>query len=131
MPTLSLRFFHSFSTHSVLSLSKFFFPVHSQLDRHLFQLYHATPVCNRSPWISLNSLLMKSVPPSNLTCLPHFRHGFWTVPLRLFKPPAASTVMLNDPQPRRTTSLRLMQSLSTTCWATPKISKCYTSISPA
>jgi hypothetical protein len=43
---------------------------------HLSQFDHAAPACNLSPWISLSSLHMKSVPPSSLTHPPHFRHGF-------------------------------------------------------
>jgi hypothetical protein len=97
MPTLSSQILLSLFTQ--FFLSKFFFQFILNLI-NLFQSYPTTPARNLSPWISLNSLHMKSVPPSNLTHLPHLRSGFWTVPLRLFEPPAVSMVTLNDPQPR-------------------------------
>ena len=53
---------------------------------------------------------MKSVPPSSLSRLPRSKCGCWTAPLRLFKPPAVSTVMPNGPRPRRTIFLRLVRS---------------------
>jgi hypothetical protein len=95
MPTLS-QILPLLFIHLVLFLSRFFFRFILNLVNP-FQFYHATSVCNLSPWISLSSPSMKSVPPSSLTHPLYFRHGFWTAPLRLLKPLAVSTVMPNDP----------------------------------